>query len=516
MNMDKILIIGAGPAGLTAAYELQKKEKKNIIILESENHIGGIATTAQYAGNYMDMGGHRFFTKNGEVEKLWQELLPLQGKPSLDEIILDEVNKKYEGKTDPQIEDNVLLKRRRVSRIYYLRHFFSYPISVSFDMLKNLGLVRIFQVGLSYLYSMIIKRQEKSLEDFYINRFGQKLYSMFFENYTEKIWGRHPSQISPEWGAQRVKGLSIVKIFTSLLEKALGNNKQVETSLIEEFYYPKFGPGQMWQVLADKVKENGAEIRLNQRVNKIDKDGNAYRVEAIDESGNTTFYSADIVISSMAIADLVKALPEVPKDVYDVATELPYRDFITVGLLLKKLKLVNNTVFQTVSDIVPDCWIYVQEHGVHMGRLQIFNNWSPYLVKDLKNTVWMGLEYFCNEGDSLWNMSESDFIKMAKEEAEKIGVIDKSDILDAVQVKVKKAYPAYFGSYSEFDTVKAYLQTLPNVYCIGRNGQHKYNNMDHSMLTAIEVAKVIAGELEPKTIWEVNTEQEYHEEKVHA
>jgi protoporphyrinogen oxidase len=279
----KILIIGAGAAGLTAAYELQKNGYKDITVLEATDHLGGIATTAMYKGNRMDMGGHRFFTKSDTVMQLWQELLPLQGKPAKDEILLDEHNKKYDGIVDPEQVDKVLLQRRRVSRIYYLRHFFSYPIAVSLAMLKNLGLARLWKIGWSYLYSMVFKRQEESLEDFYINRFGKVLYQMFFENYTEKIWGVHPSKISPEWGAQRVKGLSIMGILLSLIGKPAQDKKQVETSLIEEFYYPKYGPGQMWETLAEKISASGGKIILDRQVEKLQQQSDkTYLVTARD------------------------------------------------------------------------------------------------------------------------------------------------------------------------------------------------------------------------------------------
>lgn len=508
----KILIIGAGAAGLTAAYELQKNGYKDVVVLEATDHLGGIATTAVYKGNRMDMGGHRFFTKSATVMQLWQELLPLQGKPARDELLLGEQAKNFAGSVDPEREDTVLLQRRRVSRIYYLQHFFSYPISVSWQMLKNLGLLRLWKIGWSYLRAMLFKRPETSLEDFYINRFGKVLYSMFFENYTEKIWGVHPSKISPEWGAQRVKGLSIWGILLSLIDTSK-DKKHVETSLIEEFYYPKFGPGQMWETLAARVTKAGGKIILNRTVTQIVRqDDGTYKVLAQDEDGKVEQYTGEKIISSMPICDLVKALENVPPKVYDIATKLPYRDFITVGLLCKKLLLTNDTKLKTVGNIVPDCWIYVQEHGVKLGRLQIFNNWSPYLVQDLEHTVWIGLEYFCNAGDALWTMSSEAFIKMAVAELEKIGIIDKTDILDATQVKVKKAYPAYFGAYKDFAVVREFLNSLPDFYCIGRNGQHKYNNMDHSMLTAIKAVAVIMGQAAKKDIWQVNTEQEYQEE----
>lgn len=509
----KILIIGAGAAGLTAAYELQKNGYKDITVLEATDHLGGIAATAMYNGNRMDMGGHRFFTKSDTVMQLWQELLPLQGKPAKDAILLDEHNKKYDGTVDPEQVDKVLLQRRRVSRIYYLRHFFSYPIAVSLAMLKNLGMARLWKIGWSYLYSMVFKRQEESLEDFYINRFGKALYQMFFENYTEKIWGVHPSKISPEWGAQRVKGLSIMGILLSLIGKQAQDKKQVETSLIEEFYYPKYGPGQMWETLAEKISASGGEIILDRQVEKLQQQSDkTYLVTARDIAGEKYNFTAEIIISSMPICDLVRSLDNVPEQVYDVATKLPYRDFITVGLLCKKLLLKNDTSFKTVGNIVPDCWIYVQEHGVKLGRLQIFNNWSPYLVKDLEHTVWIGLEYFCNEGDELWTMPKDDFIVMAEHELVSIGVIDEDDVLDATQIKVKKAYPAYFGSYKNIKIVEDYFNTIDGLYCIGRNGQHKYNNMDHSMLTAIESVRAINGTSCKKDIWKVNTEHEYHEE----
>lgn len=509
----KFVIIGAGVAGLTAAYELQKNGYQDIVILESTNHLGGIATTALYHGNRMDMGGHRFFTKSKTVMDLWTELLPLQGKPAKDELLLGDTKKIYEGLVDPEQVDKVLLKRRRVSRIYYLKNFFSYPISVTWTAFKNLGLHRLWKIGWSYLHALFFQRPENSLEDFYINRFGKELYSMFFENYTEKIWGIHPSKISPDWGAQRVKGLSILNILLSIFKKPFIKQAQVETSLIEEFYYPKFGPGQMWETLAEKIVKNGGRINFEHTVTQIDKqvDG-TFLITTINNAGVKNFYKSDIVISSMPLCDLVKALPAVPKPIYDIAVNLPYRDFITVGLLMKKLLLKNDTRYETVGGIVPDCWIYVQEHGVKLGRLQIFNNWSPYLVQNLEKTVWIGLEYFCNEGDNLWTMDKATFIKMAEKELSSIGIIDINDVLDATQIKVKKAYPAYFGSYKDIGMVESYLNEVEGLYCIGRNGQHKYNNMDHSMLTAIEVVNVIKGEGSKEAIWKVNTEHEYHEE----
>ncbi len=512
-----VLVVGAGPAGLTAVYTLQKMKECKIIILEETNCLGGIAATNCYHNNYMDMGGHRFFTKVKQIQDLWKELLPSQGKPAIDDLLL-QTDKSYAGSANPETEDDVFLLRRRVSRIYYKKHFFNYPIALSWSTIKNLGFFTVFRVGVSYLYSMLVKRKEKSLEDFYINRFGKVLYNIFFENYTEKIWGMHPSGISPEWGEQRVKGISIFSLVLNIFKRTFMENKQIETSLIEEFYYPKYGPGQMWEKMAKNILEKGANILYHRQVNNIRQDKDkTFSVTAIDEVGKEHVYKCKKLISSMPIKDLISSLGDsVPANIQDIASRLPYRDFITVGLLLSKIKIKNATNMKTLGNIVPDCWIYIQEHGVKLGRLQIFNNWSPYLLKDVKNTVWIGLEYFCTAGDELWSLSKEEFIKLAIDEVVKIGIIDREYILDATQVKVKKAYPAYFGSYKHFDLVKDYLNSIDNLYCIGRNGQHKYNNMDHSMLSGIEAINVILGKAEKDIIWKVNTEHEYHEQATDA
>ena len=516
MDSKKIcLIIGAGPAGLTAAYELLKNTDIQPVILEAQDRIGGIAGTINYKGNRMDLGGHRFFTKVHQVEALWQELLPPQGAPARDEKILGVHNTYPVEGVDPEKTETVFLRRRRVSRIYYLRHFFSYPITVSLTTIKNLGFFNLFKVGFSYCYSLVWKRPEKSLEDFYINRFGKVLYSMFFENYTEKVWGLHPSKISPDWGRQRVKGLSIIAIIKDILNKLTGGYHATETSLIEEFNYPKYGPGQMWEVLAEKIKAKGGVLLTGQDVTAIQKSSDGkFQVTTRNCAGQQETYQGDELFSSMAVKDFLAVYGgDIPADVKQIAAELPYRDFITVGLLVNKLKLRNTTHYKTVGNIVPDCWIYIQEHGVKLGRLQIFNNWSPYMVKDLEHTVWIGLEYFCNEGDVLWQKSQKDFVDMAIGELAKIGVIAQEDVLDSTYAKVKKAYPAYFGSYKDFAKVRTYLQSIDGLYCIGRNGQHRYNNMDHSMLTAMEAVKAVQGLVPKNSIWNVNVEQEYHEEK---
>ena len=517
MSEDKktAIIIGAGPAGLAAAYYLLKNSDIKPLILEETQYIGGISRTHVYNDNRMDLGGHRFFTKNEEVMNLWKEIFPIQQMPSRDDIILNRLEKFSETGINPEIEDDVFLIRNRLSRIYFLKKFFDYPISFKLETFLNLGFLNLMKAGFGYLKSCIFKREEKSLEDFYINRFGRPLYEMFFEDYTEKLWGVHPSQIAPDWGSQRVKGLSLLNLVKNCLLKPFIKKDKVETSLIEEFYYPKKGPGQFYEALAKKIEEMGGEIIFNHKVTNINFFGDKIcSVAAEDEQGKKEIYPCNYVFSSMPVKDLVQAIEqEKPQEVNYIAQNLPYRDFMTVGLLVKKFAIKNNSKYKTVSDIIPDCWIYIQERDVKLGRLQIFNNWSPYLVKDLENTVWLGLEYFCSEGDAMWTSNNEDFIANAANELEKIGIINKEDILDSVLVRVKKAYPAYFGTYKDFDKVKEYLKTIENLYCIGRNGQHRYNNMDHSILTGFEAVRAVLGEGSKDIVWNVNAEKEYHENK---
>lgn len=508
--MKKAIIIGAGPAGLTAAYKLLKETDIIPIIYEESNVIGGISQTHEFKGNRMDIGGHRFFTKNEEVMNTWCELMAPQGKVALDEKLLNEI-KEYDGIADPETQDDVFLKRRRVSRIFYLRKFFDYPISLKPQTFINMGFIRTMKAGFGYLKACMFKRKENSLEDFYINRFGAPLYHMFFEDYTTKLWGRSPKEISPEWGAQRVKGLSLSKTILNALAKPFRKkDSKVETSLIEEFYYPKKGPGQLYSKMAEKIVEMGGEIHFNSKVTSIHLEDNEIKYIIINNDEKIT---GDYFISSMPIKDLICNMNDVDKELVDIASNLPYRDFITVGLLLDKLLIQNKTKFKTVNNIVPDCWIYIQERDVKIGRLQVFNNWSPYMVDDITKHVFVGLEYFCNENDDLWNMDEKDFINFAIDELVKIKIINKEDVIDACQLKVKKAYPAYFDSYSRFEEIKNFINGISNLYCIGRNGQHHYNNMDHSMLTAIETVKVIKDNLDKSIIWNVNTEKDYHEKK---
>jgi len=517
MQKKTAIIIGAGPAGLTAAYTLLKETDIHPIVFEESEFIGGISRTAVYKNNRIDIGGHRFFSKSDTVTALWNELMPVQGAPAKDDKLLGRSKPLAEGGPDPETEEAVMLVRNRVSRIFYLRRFFDYPISLKLQTFRNMGLGRTMKAGFGYIRAALFKRKEDSLEDFYINRFGKPLYEMFFEDYTEKVWGVHPSKISPDWGAQRVKGLSLMKAMMAVLLKPFRRDqKRQETSLIEQYVYPKKGPGQFWELMAEKVTELGGEIHMNAKVVGMDiSDGAVEAVRVRDEAGQVSAYKADGFFSSMPIRDLVEAIGEnAPADVRAAAAGLPYRDFITVGLLLNKLKIKNGTKLKTVGNIVPDCWIYIQERDVKIGRLQIFNNWSPYMVDDLENTVWIGLEYFCTEGDAMWNTPPEEFIQFAVDELAKIDVIDKADVLDATHIRVKKAYPAYFGTYDQFDAIRGYLDSLPNLYCIGRNGQHRYNNMDHSMMTAIEAVKLFKqGSSDKSAVWNVNTEEEYHEQK---
>ncbi|MCL2102373.1 MAG: NAD(P)/FAD-dependent oxidoreductase [Fibromonadales bacterium] len=446
------LIIGAGPAGLTAALELLKKGDVHPIVVEQESFVGGISRTAEYNGNRMDIGGHRFFSKNDWVMNWWKEI------------------------------DGEMLLRPRLSRILYLRKFFDYPVSLNANTIKGLGIWRMMKIGMSYLKSCVFQvKPEKNLQDFMLNRFGKELYLTFFKDYTEKVWGIPCEQIGAEWGAQRIKGLSIAKT----IKHALFKNSN-ETSLIEEFWYPKFGPGYLWQRAADKVIEMGGEIKFNTKIEKL----------------NLKEY--DYILSSMPVKDLVNAMQDdVPQNIKDIANGLVYRDFITVGMLLDKLEVGN----------IKDNWIYVQENDVKVGRLQIFNNWSEHLVKD-KDKVWIGMEYFANEGDDLWNLSDRVFSKLAINELEKIGIAKKESVLDSVVIKVQKAYPAYFGTYNKFGELRAWLDGIDNLFLIGRNGMHRYNNMDHSMLSALEAVKAIhSGSTDKTALWGINAEEDYHESK---
>ncbi len=515
--MQKVLIIGAGPAGLTAAYELLDKSRDyEVIVFEESDCFGGISRTVNYKGNRMDMGGHRFFSKVPEVNDWWQKMLPTQGSMPYDDVVLGRTSTVVPNGPDPEKTDRVMLRRNRLSRIFFNSKFFDYPISLKFSTIKNMGFGTTIVVGFSYLKTIFHKREEKTLEDFYINRFGKKLYSMFFENYTENLWGRHPSEISPEWGAQRVKGLSIKAVLKDIFGKIFNKkNRKVETSLIEEFAYPKLGPGQLWDITASEFKSMGGKIVMNSKVVELIKKGDRLTGLVYEQNGKRITVNGDYIISSMPVKDLVLGMNGVPDKYREIAEGLPYRDYMTVGVLTKKLNLKNETKIKTIGDIVPDNWVYVHDKSVKMGRFQIYNNWSPYMVSDIENTVWVGLEYFCNEGDEMWSMTDEAFGRMGVSEMVKMGLAaDEKDILDFHVERVKKAYPAYFDTYEHIDELRDYLNTIPNLFCVGRNGQHRYNNIDHSMCTSFETVKnILSGDTTKDNIWNVNTEMEYHEEK---
>jgi len=533
MSQQTALIIGAGPAGLTAAYELLDRTDIQPIVLEATQKIGGLARTEVYHGNRIDIGGHRFFSKSEQVMAWWFNILPPQGAPAKDDRLLQRavtlservVQKPLRAAAaithlapDPEVSDLVMLHRSRLSRILYLGKFFDYPVSLNKRTISNLGLGRLGRIAASYFKSRFFPPKEiNSLEDFFISRFGYELYATFFRDYTAKVWGVACKDIPPQWGAQRIKGLSLWKVISHALGSLLGLNRRakVETSLIDAFVYPKFGPGQLWEVVAEQVISAGGEVRQGCQVVGIrTTDGRVTGVEVEDvATGARDTLIADYIISTMPVRDLIAAFDTAPDDVRRVASGLRYRDFLTVGVLAKRLLLPNETEQPTVNNIVPDNWIYIQEPASRVGRLQIFNNWSPYMVAD-QDTVWVGMEYFCQIGDDLWAQSDDAIARYAVEELATLKILNPADLLDATVIRAPLAYPAYFGSYEEFDVVRAFTDAIPNLYLIGRNGMHRYNNMDHSMLTAMAAVDHISGKISEKsTLWDVNAEEAYHESK---
>jgi protoporphyrinogen oxidase len=564
--MKRAIIIGAGPAGLTAALELLRRTDIKPVVLEASREIGGISRTVRYKGNRMDIGGHRFFSKSDRVMRWWIELMPpvadgvppeadgetticYQGKERLVAVPVDQpehpplrgmgpltaedgaeeedLEKMYgPGHIEPMVADVpadpdlVMLIRPRKSRIYYLRKFFDYPITLTRTTLENLGAVRTAKVGMSYLRSRVSQiAPERSLEDFLINRFGRELYLTFFKSYTEKVWGTPCEAISAEWGAQRIKGLSLTTAVKHFVKKTLsGETKELaqkgtDTSLIERFLYPKFGPGQLWEHVAGLVVGGGGEVRCGWKVDRVCCEGDrVVAIEAVNERGERELFEGDYFFSTMPMRDLVRAMDApVPENVKEVSEGLEYRDFITVGLLVDRLK-----VKEPDGGLLKDTWIYVQEPDVQLGRLQIFNNWSPYLVADAEK-VWIGLEYFCYETDAIWKMPDEELKRFAIAEVAKIGILDAEDVCDAHVVRVPKTYPAYFGTYDRFDELREFTDGFENLFLVGRNGMHKYNNQDHSMLTAMTVVDGLEeGWVDKAALWGINTEQDYHEEKAVA
>lgn len=524
MRQRKAIIVGAGPAGLTAAYELLEKTDIKPVVYEMSNAIGGISQTVNYKGNRMDIGGHRFFSKSDVVMNWWLKFLPLQaGKDQQITITYHNSTKKIQNTEEqaaPDRSDLLMLVRSRKSRIYFLRKFFDYPITLSPNTILGLGLSRTLKIIFSYLYIRVFPiKEEQNLEHFFTNRFGKVLYQIFFKSYTEKVWGVPCSKISAEWGAQRIKGLSIAKTIQHIAKKAFNLNsesvaqKDVETSLIERFLYPKHGPGQLWEEVAKKIREMGGEVYLNTSVQELVLDQD--KIVAVEtyhsDTHKTERVGGDYFISTMPVKELFRKLQtDIPPEIKKISEGLVYRDFITVGLLLEKLSVKDK---EKCERLIKDNWIYVQEPDVLLGRIQIFNNWSPYLVKD-PSKVWIGLEYFCYETDNLWQMSDHQIAKLAMSELVKIEFINNlKEVIDYTVVKVPKTYPAYFGTYPQFEQLKLYINQFENLYLVGRNGMHKYNNQDHSMLTAMAAVENIKYGIKDKSnIWEINTEEVYHEE----
>jgi protoporphyrinogen oxidase len=512
------VIIGAGPAGLTAALELIRRTDVRPVVLEADDVVGGISRTVQFNGYRMDIGGHRFFSKSDWVMDWWQEILPLEAGADRSAIISYRNRHRAIGAGDPATaadSDKVMLLRRRLSRIYFLRQFFDYPLKLDLATVSKLGALRFVRICATYAWAACFpRRPEKSLEDFLVNRFGAELYRTFFKSYTEKVWGVPCAQISAEFGAQRIKALSLTRAVLHTLRKMAASKQPAstgETSLIERFLYPKYGPGQLWEEVAERVRVGGGELRLRHAVETLRVEaGRVVEVAARDlATGARYAQPADFVISSMAVKDLVASLDPPPaENVRTIAAGLPYRAFVAVGLLVERMKMRGGT-----RRFPPDNWIYVQEPDVRLGRLQIFNNWSPALVPD-PNKVWLGLEYFCSENDDLWNLPDQELARLAARELAQIDLIERDVVLDATVVRVPKAYPAYFGSYADFGQVRSHLDRLANLFLVGRNGMHRYNNQDHSMLTAKAAVDCIAsGSTDKDAIWSVNIDDEYHESK---
>jgi protoporphyrinogen oxidase len=459
-----VVVIGAGPAGLTAGYELIRFGCAPTI-LEASSSVGGIARTEWHNGYGFDIGGHRFFTKIPEVQRLWEE------------VMLDD-----------------FLKVRRMSRIHFRGRFFDYPLSVS-NVLKNLGPVESARMVLSYFKAQLLRTgDEETFEQWVTNRFGGRLFCVFFKTYTERVWGMPCNQIRADWAAQRIKGLS----FWSALTNAVFGTRGVK-SLIEEFRYPKLGPGMMWEKFADRVEAGGGKVLKEMKVMVVRRDGSRITSVVCQNGQEVREFPADSVISSMPLTELVRKLdPPPPEDVLKAASGLRYRDFILVALQVDRAKLF------------PDNWIYVHTPSVKVGRIQNFGNWSSAMVAD-KNASSIGMEYFCNEGDELWATSDADLIALATRELATLGLANDGKVIGGAVIRQKKAYPVYDADYSGYvKVIRQYLDGFDNLQTVGRNGMHRYNNQDHSMLTAMLAVRNLMGA--KHDLWEVNTERSYHEE----
>jgi protoporphyrinogen oxidase len=515
------LIAGAGPAGLTAAYELLKRTDIRPIVLEGTRTLGGIAQTHNHKGNLMDVGGHRFFSRSQRVMDWWFNIMPAQGAPAADTALRKHVITYAQGGPDPERTEEVMLHRPRVSRIFHRRHFFDYPLSMNLAAVRKLGIRNTALVGASYLKARAFPRQDETfLEDFYINRFGRRLYETFFRDYTQKVWGVPPRDIRADWGAQRVKGLSLKRALVEAARDLARTEEDrarlaTETSLITRFWYPKRGPGQMWETVARHVASMGGEVRKNARVVGVERQGNRVVSATVEDTqtAERTQLPCDHFFSTMPVKELFAGLREpAPPEVESVASGLQYRDFLTVGLLVKKLHVQEARA--GIRTMVPDNWIYVQDGDVQVGRIQVFNNWSPYMVADWQGTVWLGLEYFLNESDRLWTQPDSDTVAQAIGELVRIRFLRREDVLDGCVLRMPKAYPAYIGTYDQLPALQQWVNGVENLFLIGRNGMHRYNNQDHSMMTAMTaVDNLVEGRRNHANLWDINLEMVYNEDK---
>jgi protoporphyrinogen oxidase len=522
--MKTAIIMGAGPAGLTAAYELLTRTDIKPVIIERDNQVGGLSKTINYKGNLIDIGGHRFFSKSEEIVEWWLNFLPLKKNGLSEESVITYRNQSaavpHASKNENVFYGNMLLRPRK-SSIFYDKSFFDYPLQLNLRTIRNFGLARISLIGASYIKSKLFpSKNESNLAEFFTNRFGRELYETFFKGYTEKIWGVPCESIPANWGRQRIKDLNIGKVimqsFTSLLFSNKSITQQgVSTSLIEQFLYPERGPGQMWEAVAQQVTALGGEIHLDTAIDKIRAGEDGQYIHSVNckrlSSGETFILEGDYFFSTIPVKHLVANLENtaVPELVLQTAGSLRYRDFIIVGLLLQKTKEGKEGNISTITDN----WIYLQDKQLQAARLQIFNNWSPYMVKD-KDTLWIGVEYFCNDTDPLWKMDKESIIALAVNEMAGTGLLWKEQLLDATVIRVPKAYPSYTGAYESFDVLKSYLDIFENLYLIGRNGMHRYNNTDHSMMTAMTaVDNIVQQHRSHENIWSVNMEQDYHEQK---
>ncbi len=536
------IIAGGGPAGLTAAWELLARTDIVPVVLEATDATGGIAQTHTYKGNRIDIGGHRFFSRNQRVMDWWFSILPRQGAPASDnaahahdvefarEVVVRRLELGPAGRPrvieqqrpapDPEREDEVMLQRPRLSRIYWRRNFFPYPLGITLLVAWRLGLFNTAAIGLSYIKARLFPRRDETyLDAFFTNRFGRRLYETFFRGYTEKVWGVKCSEIRADWGAQRIKGLSLVRALThaarDLFSSDFAKQQQArETSLITRFFYPKLGPGQVWEVVERQVTAAGGAVRHGVRVVGVTMTGSAVSHVTVEDAstGQRERMPCDFFFSTMPVRELAAICdPPPPPVVREVAAGLRYRDFITVGLLLRQLHVLEKG--KAPQAMVRDNWIYIQDESVRVGRIQLFNNWSPYLVADPANTVWVGLEYFVNDTDDIWRTPDADLVALAVRELEQVGFARAADVLDGCVLRMPKAYPAYFGTYDRLGEVRRWVNGIPNLYCIGRNGMHRYNNQDHSMLTAmLAVDNIIAGRADDTNLWDVNLEMVYQEE----